>query len=238
MKIGIVAALPGELKPLVRDWQAFRRKDGTRLWNHVAANGDLWTAACSGMGAEAARRAFAAVEGDGPLDIVLTVGWAGALYEGAVPGEACVLSVIVDAKTGEQFQLAAGEQGLALVTTARVVDAREKARLRATCPAAVMVDMEAATVARMAAMRGTPIVCIKGVSDGVGADLPDLNPFIDSRGQLQLLPFLAHLALRPRYWRAIAELNRNSGKAAQAICDLILEFLKENNVDKLNRTGN
>jgi adenosylhomocysteine nucleosidase len=168
--------------------------------------------------------------------MVLSVGWAGALYEGARPGDASALSVIIDARTGEQFHLAGESPGSALVTTARVADAKEKKRLRSAYPRAVMVDMEAATVARLAQMRGIPIHCIKGVSDGVGAELPDLNPFISSNGQLRLLPFVAYLTLRPRFWKAIGELNRNSSRAAQAMCDLIIELLEEKNVDQLNRT--
>jgi len=237
LRIGIIAALHGELKPLVRGWQASTLQDGTRTWALLTPHGDEWVAACSGMGAEAARRAFAAAEAKGPLDMVLSVGWAGAVYEGAKPGEASALSVIVDAKTGERFQLTSGKQKWTLVTAARVVDSLEKARLRSAYPDAVMVDMEAATVARLAQMRGIPMVCIKGVSDGVAAELPDLNPFISPMGHLRLLTFLAHLAVRPRYWRSIAELNRNSSKAAQAMCDLILEFMEDKNVDKLNRAG-
>ena len=236
MRIGIIAALPGELKPLVRGWRMATLEDGTTVWTHSGANGDAWIAACSGMGADAARRAFAGAEAGGPLDLVVSAGWAGALCGDARPGEASALSVIIDSRTGEQFQLANDKRNSTLVTAVRVADAAEKLRLRKTYAGAVMVDMEAATIARLAAMRDIPIACIKGVSDGLEADLPDLNPFIDSKGQLRLIPFLGHLAVRPRYWKGIAELSRNSRKAAQAMCDLILEFLEENNVDKLNRT--
>jgi len=237
LRIGIIAALPGELKPLVRDWQASTLQNGTQVWTRTAPSGDVWIAACSGMGADAARRAFAAAEADGPLNLVLSVGWAGAVYEEAKPGEAFALSIVIDARTGERFELTTGKRKLTIITAARVADAAEKARLRETYPGAVMVDMEAATVARLAQMRGIPMVCIKGVSDGVQAELPEINPFMTSEGRLRLLPFLAYLAVRPRYWGAIAELNRNSQKAAHAMRDLILNFMEEKNVDKLNRTG-
>jgi adenosylhomocysteine nucleosidase len=236
MRIGIVAALSGELKPLVRGWKASIAQDGTRKWTH-GDDTSVWIATCSGMGADAARRAYAEAEADGPLDMVLSVGWAGALIPEIQPGEARVMSHIVDAQTGEQFALTEGGRRLTLVTTARVADEAGKARLRETYRGAVMVDMEAAAVARMAQMRGIPVGCIKGVSDGVSARLPDLNRFISSRGQLRLAPFLAHLALRPKYWRSIMQLGRNSSKAAQAMCNLILEFMEEKNVDRLNRTG-
>jgi adenosylhomocysteine nucleosidase len=189
------------------------------------------------MGADAARRAFAAAEADGPLDMVLSVGWAGALTSDIEPGEAFAMSILLDAQTGEQFQLTGGKRKLMLVTTARVANEAEKVRLRETYPGAVMVDMEAATIARMAQIRGIPIGCIKGVSDGVSARLPDLNFFISPRGQLRMMPFLVHLALHPKYWRSVGQLGRNSAKAAQAICDAVLEFMEEKNVDRLNRTG-
>jgi len=188
------------------------------------------------MGADAVRRAFAAAEADGPLDLVLSVGWAGALVSELRPGDARVLSVVIDAQTGEQFQLAVGEAELTLVTTARVADTTEKARLRATYSGAVMVDMEGATVARMAQMRGIPVACIKGVSDGVSADLPDLNRFLSACGQLRMTRFLPYLALRPRYWRSVAELGRNSSRAARRMRDLVLEFMEQQNIDRLGRT--
>ena len=212
------------------------------MWTRSSTKGDTCIAACSGMGADAARRAFVAAEAKGALDLVISVGWAGALSLDIRSGEARKLSAIIDAKTGERFRFFSGAQRpesspqAELVTSARVADPREKARLRSSYPNAVMVDMEAATVARLAEMRGIPVACIKGVSDDVGARLPDLNPYISAGGQLRLIPFLAHLAVRPRYWKAIAELNRNSSTAARAMCDLIIEFVEENNGDQLNRT--
>jgi adenosylhomocysteine nucleosidase len=237
MRAGIIAALPGELRPLVRGWCAGATRDDVRKWIK-ATDADTWVAVCAGMGADAARRAFAAAEADGPLDLVLSVGWAGALIPDVEVGHAYAISIIIDAQTGEQVQLTSGKRKVTLVTAARVADAAEKVRLRETYSGAVMVDMEAATVARMAQMRGIPVACIKGVSDGVVAELPDINRFLSARGQLRMGPFLAYLALRPRYWRCIAQLGRSSARAAQAMSALILEFMKEKNVDRLNRTGN
>ena len=66
--------------------------------------------------------------------------------------------------------------------------AREKRRLAATYDAA-LVDMEAAAIARLAAMRGIPFYCIKGVSDGFNDRLPDFNPFLTADGRFRLVPF-------------------------------------------------
>src|SRR5262252_2898822 len=141
MKVGIVAALPGELKPLVRDWKRVRPGDSrVRKWVHRRGE-DEWIAVCAGMGAEAARRAFSEAERDGALEMVLSVGWAGALTEEVSAGTAHVPTMVIDALTGEQFTLTEGNRKWRLVTTPQVADSREKARLAATYPGAMLVDM-------------------------------------------------------------------------------------------------
>lgn len=237
MRIAIIAALPGELKPLVKDWQRVATNaNGIKKWI-LTRDTDTWIAVCAGMGAEAALRAFAKAVSDGPVDMLLSIGWAGSLDAKVHPGTAHVPTVVIDAQTGEQFSVTEATRQWRLVTTARVADEAEKRRLAATYPGAVLVDMEAAAVARLAEMHNIPLLCIKGVSDAAGATLPDLNPFIDERGQMQMARFLAHIALRPRFWPSLLHLGKNSARAADAMRDLILKFMKEKNVEELIRTG-
>jgi adenosylhomocysteine nucleosidase len=189
------------------------------------------------MGAEAALRAFASAVSDGSVDMLLSVGWAGSLDAQVHPGTAHVPTVVIDAQTGEQFSRTEGTRQWRLVTTPRVADVAEKTRLATTYPGALLVDMEAAAVARLAEMHGIPMLCIKGVSDAAEATLPDLNPFIDSRGRMRMAHFLAYIAIRPRFWPSLLHLGKNSALAANAMRDLILKFMKEKNVEKLIRTG-
>jgi adenosylhomocysteine nucleosidase len=237
MRVAIIAALPGELKPLVRDWRRESTSTkGAKRWS-VSNQGDTWIAVCAGMGADAVRRAYAAAAFDGSLDMLISLGWAGALHPDVLPGSVHVPTAVIDAQTGEQFRTDEESRKWSLVTTSRVADADEKHRLSATYPGAVLVDMEAATVARLAAMHEIPVLCVKGVSDGVGADLPDLNPFIDRNGQMRMPSFLAYVALRPQRWPSLVHLGKNSARAADGMRDLILEFMKEKDVKKLIRTG-
>jgi len=191
--------MPGELKPLVKGWtmvptgQKFVYKWTTRLGENDCV------AVCAGMGAAAATRAFAQAEREGKLDAVLSIGWAGALREDGYPGEFCMPSVVVDAQTGERFMLAEREKPVVLVTSAKVADEAEKRRLAATYDGA-MVDMESATVARLAQMRGIPLCCMKVVTDEVTAQLPDLNPFINTMGQMRMASFIGHVLVRPKFW--------------------------------------
>ena len=237
MRIGIIAALPGELTPLVRGWQKMpaARGSGISIWQRREGEDEV-IAVCAGMGAPAARRAFVAAEFLGSLDLVLSVGWAGALTAEFEPGQCFVASEVIDTQTGERFSMTNGPRKLRVATAARVADEAEKRRL-ATTYGASLVEMEAAAVARLAQMRGIPMGCFKAVSDGVDAELPDLNPFIDISGKLRMGPFLAHVALRPGYWGSLGQLGRNSAAAAKALARKIEVFLEEKNLEQVNREG-
>ena len=181
-RVAIVAAMPGELKPLVRGWPHSTR-NGIRFWAQRTEE-EEWDAACAGAGQQAATRAFAALEDGGPIDLVLSIGWAGALTPEVAPGTAHNVAGVIDVRTGERFHCDAGAGDLWLVTSPKVAGASEKRRLASTYGAS-LVDMEAAALARLAAMRGIPFYCIKGVSDGFSEELPDFNRFISPDGQFQ-----------------------------------------------------
>jgi len=236
MRIGIIAASPGELRPLVRGWKKQHSvAKGLSMWR-VTHGEDELIAVCGGMGAAAAMRSFTAAESIGPLELVLSVGWAGALDSGMRTGQCYIPSEVIDAQTGERFQLTDGKRKQCLITTPEVANTSEKRRLWQSY-GAVLVDMEAATIARQAQMRNIPLCCFKAVSDGPDAVLPDLNRFINKRGHLNLLPFLAHVLVRPKFWKPLIKLARNSAFAAKAIALKVQKFLPEKNVHRVNKTG-
>jgi len=221
-RIAIIAAMPAELKPLIRGWQ-HQRLNGVDLWR--SDNGE-WIAACAGAGVDAATRAFAEVEKLGPIDKVISIGWAGALREDLAPGQAYDVSTVIDARTGERFIAAGPQNNCWLVTSSRVADETEKKRL-ASSYNATLVDMEAAGVARLAQMRDIPFYCIKGISDGYNDQLPDFNRFISPDGQFKLTRFVVFTLLRPPYWHALIRMGENSRKAVRNIAQSVLDFLDE-----------
>jgi adenosylhomocysteine nucleosidase len=229
IRVAIIAAMPGELKPLVKGWQHERRvaqlARPVDLWRRRNGDTEL-IAACSGPGQQAATRAFAEAEKDGPLVLAYSIGWVGALSESLHTRRAYTASGVIDMLTGERFQAQGAPAGLWLVTSPRVADRTEKQRL-ATAYGASLVDMEAAAVARLAAMRGIPFHCIKGVSDGFTEDLPDFNRFITPDGNFQTSRLLFFVLIRPWYWPGLIRMGENSNKASQAIRDLLLENLKQ-----------
>jgi adenosylhomocysteine nucleosidase len=223
-RVAIIAAMAGELKPLVRGWR-HERSNGVDLWSWRFDEGE-WISACAGAGVAAATRAFVEVEKDGPVDSVISTGWAGALREELAPGQTCDVSCVIDARTGERFVASGPPNDCWLVTSSRVADASEKLRLASTYSAA-LVDMEAAGVARLAQMRGIPFYCVKGISDGYRDQLPDFNRFISQNGQFQLARFLVFAALRPWCWPALMRMGENSSKAAKGIRESLLDFLDD-----------
>ncbi|MDR3792876.1 MAG: nucleoside phosphorylase [Terracidiphilus sp.] len=223
-RIAIVAAMPGELKPLVRGWQ-HERCDGIDLWTRK--DGDqLCIAACAGAGQQAATRAFAAIEQSGPLAAAISIGWVGALAEQFEPGCSYRISGVIDQQTGERFSAAGVQEDLWLVTSPRVADEGEKLRLAAAYSAG-FVDMEAAAVARLAAMRGIPFNAIKGVSDGFRDKLLDFNRFLGAKGEFQLARLILFVVPRPWLWSALIRMGENSRKASQAIAKDLSGLLDE-----------
>ena len=213
--IGIIAALPAELRPLVREWP---RTDQVCV-GQVA--GMQCFAASEGMGAAAATRSFAAIRAAaGELDAVVSYGWAGALSCGVKPPQVHVVTEVVDARTGERFATHMPKLGggapLRMVTLDHVAAQSEKRPL-AERYQAVLVDMEAATVGRLARAHGLPFLCLRGVSDGYTDELPDFNRHIGADGQLNTLGFAVHALLRPATWSPLMQLGRNSREAAEAL---------------------
>ena len=221
-RTAIIAAMPAELKPLVHGWK-HERRNGVHTWAHRDDN--LYVAACAGAGQAAASRAFAAIEQDAPIDLVFSVGWAGALTAQCAAGHAYNIGGVIDTRTGERFQCDAGAGNHWLVTSPVIAGPEEKRRLASAYNAA-LVDMEAAAIASLAAMRGIPFYAIKGVSDALDARLPDMNPFLAHDGRFRTASFTLYALIRPWYWQALKHMGENSKQAAKGIAAELRDFLQ------------
>jgi adenosylhomocysteine nucleosidase len=220
-RVAIVAALPGELKPLVRGWERDRRA-GVHLWRR-RRTGFEWVAGCGGLGAAAAVRTLAEIEREGPVAALVSAGWAGALSEDYGPGQAFWVAGVIDAASGERFATAGPGEGW-LATHSRVAGPAEKKRLAREL-GAVLVDMEAAGLARVAARRGLPFSCVKGVSDGPADRLPDFSVFVAADGRFRVFRFAFFALVRPWHWAVLARMGRQSAEAAHALARALIAFL-------------
>lgn len=220
-RIVVIAALPGELKALVKGW----RHEGAR-------GAEVWTqsegrcvAACAGMGGPAAIRALEAAEEGGRAEVLISAGWAGSLDPSFAPGMAYQVSEVLDLESGLRYPMAGSAPACLLVSGGRVADAADKRRL-AAAHGPGLVDMEAAALARLARQRGSPMLAFKGVSDAMGDSLPDFNPFLRGGGRFDLSGFVLYSLLRPALWPSLLRLGVQGGRSARALARGIEETVQ------------
>ena len=90
---------------------------------------------------------------------------------------------------------------------------------------AVLVDMEAATVARFALSRHIPFFCLKAISDEIADVLPDFGCYTGSDGHVRVGALLGHVVIRPKYWPAMLRIGHNTKTGAQAIAGALRPFM-------------
>jgi len=224
-KIAMVAALEREVRPLVKGWRKVEREYlGGRFQFFESGQG---VAVCGGIGAEAARRATEAVIAMYLPELVLSVGFAGALDAELKVGEIFSPSRVIDARDGSSVEIAAG-RGV-LVSAATIAGAEQKAKL-AESYGAQAVDMEAAAAARGAQTRGVRFMAVKAISDESSFAMPALDRFVNRDGQFRLMSFAASVVVRPWLWSKVFQLARNSAKASRALCVELDRYISESKV--------
>ena len=242
-RVGIVAALAGEIKPLVESWERLPLAGAPGTLFRLQTGGTEYLAIAGGMGARAAARAVESLFAHGPLTHLVSAGWAGGLSCGVQTGTAYRIDEVIEPRTGERFETELPASGrprtpLRLVTSDHIVMRAEKSVLGERYEAA-FVDMEAATVARLAAAHGVSFACWKAIADRATDELPDLNRFLDKNGQLSLPRLLSHISVRPRTWAPLRDLGRNSTAGALALKEaLTVDLMKGNGTERSDASSN
>ena len=205
----IIAALPREVKGLVRGWQEHKFPG-----NVVAYTNDFAVVCCAGMGAERAILAVQAAMSLKPVTTLLSVGLAGACDPSLGIGDIIQAGVVVDSLTGERFDNSQFRQ--VLVSTATIASVKEKQRLHDSYEASA-VDMEAAAVGRMARANGLDFRAIKSISDVASFELQELARFATPDGQFREAAFAVYMLARPLMWSKLFQLAANSKRAIASL---------------------
>ena len=221
-KVAMVAALEREVRPLVKRWSRVEREYAGRRFRFFESGRVVLV--CSGIGAEAARRATEAVIALYQPELVQSVGFAGALDPGLKVGKIFSPSRVVDTGDGSGVEMATG-CGV-LVSAATIAGAEQKLKL-AQSYGAQAVDMEAAAVARGAQARGVRFMAVKAISDASNFAMPAMDGFVRAEGQFRSGKFVMFAAMRPWLWRRTIVLARNSAKASRALCAELDRYTNE-----------
>jgi adenosylhomocysteine nucleosidase len=226
-KLAIIAALEREVQPLVRHWPVMVKEYAGRTYRFFEK--DQVVVVCGGIGAEPARRAAEAAIALYAPKVICSAGFAGALDPALKVADILVPARVIDAGDSSSVETGSG-QGI-LVTFGAVATPEQKVKLAKSFNAQA-VDMEAAAVARAAAVRRVRFAAVKAISDEVGFMLPGMEArtpdglsqgFVSPSGEFLTAKFARFIMLRPWTWAAALRLARNSKRAAFALCGWLAE---------------
>jgi adenosylhomocysteine nucleosidase len=224
-KTAIIAAMERELSPLVKEWKKGTLSLGERKFTFFESEGVV--AVISGIGCRNAELAATAVVAQFHPAVLMSAGLAGALIRSLKVGSIFTPSVVVDAADSAEFRCSADSSrvsGGVLVSAGEIAGAEAKQRLVHDFHALV-VDMEAAGVAKVAQDANIDFRCVKAISDEADFAMPPMNRFIDANGNFQTGRFVVWAALRPWQWLRVAALARNGKRATRALCDWLAKNL-------------
>ncbi len=249
LKIAMMAALPVEVRPFLRQRQVRRRRDlGLPAWEFKVGQG-RGVVALSGMGWPVAHLAGERLLALCRPQILLSCGFGGALTPELAPGAI----VLGDSfwhyfpETGVLEGVAAPppprplpemvrylkQAGLAafpgsLITTPFIINKARQAGplLHLTHP---VLDLETSALAEVAAAHGLAFVSLRAITDGAGEEMPDflLEGWQPGRKMGPRTAF-TWLAADPRRAKTLLHLRRRSRLAAQQLAqalNLLLDLM-------------
>jgi adenosylhomocysteine nucleosidase len=218
-KIAIIAAMEREIAPLARGWQRGTLSSGERKFMVFERDGVV--AIVSGIGGKNAELAAQAVIAQHRPALLISVGLAGALIRSLKVASVFTPNVVVDATDGAEYRCAADDNhvsGGVLVSAGEIAGAEAKRELVNRFHGLV-VDMEAAGVARVAQQKQIGFRCVKAISDEADFIMPPMGQFLNAAGEFQSGKFALWAALRPWQWTKVAALARNSKRATESLCN-------------------
>jgi nucleoside phosphorylase len=224
-KVAIIVAMERELAPLVRGWKRNILSSGDRTFTLFEIDGVL--AVSAGIGCKNAEKAARSVVAQYRPTLLISAGLAGALIRSLKAGSVFMPNVVVDAADGAEYRCVADGNhvsGGILVSSEEIAGAEAKREL-VTRFHGLVVDMEAAGVAKVAQQEQIGFRCVKAISDEADVIMPPMARFIAADGTFQRGKFVAWTALRPWQWARVAALARNSKRATVALCDRLRKDL-------------
>lgn len=203
--VGILVAMWEELNPLRKAWQLEWTGPGEFF---CGRQGELrLQVALSGVGPRRAREATQKLLSCGQPEILVSLGYSGALKEELQAGD-CLLAHSIESGHGKFFKtpgLSTQERHCGAWKEARLLcvnrlapTVESKRQLASLHPQAEAVDMESAVLAEGAEQAGLPWRALRVVMDPLASPLPiDFDRCVSERGQTSTLRLAREVALNP-----------------------------------------
>jgi len=231
-KIAIIAAMEREVQSLVKGWKKGSLSFNEKRFTSFSSEGSV--VAVAGIGIQNSTMAAKAVVEQFHPSVLISVGLAGALIRSLKIGSIFTPNIVVDAASGTEYRCSADSShisGGVMVTSNEIAGAEAKQRLVQQFHALV-VDMEAAGVAKVAQDTGIGFHAVKAISDEAEFVMPPMEKFIDAAGTFHTGKFATWVTLRPWHWPKVITLARNSSRASKALCDWLANYLARSLPDR------
>ncbi len=217
-RIVLIAAMEREVGLLVRGWQRGTLASARRSF--VVFEKDELVVVVSGIGKKNAEQAAHAAAGQFRPAQLVSAGLAGALIRSLKVGSVVTPNVVVEAESGAEYRTAtaAGSIGGGILITADSVAGIPAKQKLVEHLHGLVVDMEAAGVAKVAQAEHIAFRCVKAISDEAEFAMPPLAQFMDADGNFHTARFALWAALRPWRWATVVALGSNSRRATKALC--------------------
>lgn len=248
--IGLIAAMPEEINPLLKCVGAYTREtiEGFAAWRFESGFSEIHMVR-SGMGPENAAYATRALIATTRPALIINFGFAGAVTKGASVGDIAIAGrIFVNRK--RQFQEVIGmladkaeelvgilevpfrstETKIRLGTFITAAEIKSKREIAELLPAGVVnpvLEMETAAVAQAAREGNVPLIAIRAISDDADEELGfSIEEFTDRKMNISLGKVLLTVSKRPWIVPQLLRLARNSRFAGKSLATALPVLLK------------
>jgi adenosylhomocysteine nucleosidase len=233
--VGLVAALPEELRTLRRRLEAVRSStSGGFRFDEGSLSGAAIVAVETGTGEASAAAGARALLDRFRVRGLVVLGLGGGLSPALGIGSLFVAERVVDergpapapdARWSEHLRRRTGARQATFFTASRplATAASKRAAWRALGgDGPALVDLETAAVARVAASRGVPYAALRAVGDAAEDTLPlPFERFVDASGRIRRVALVAEALRRPRIVPGLLELHRRAAQCAERLADAL-----------------
>jgi len=248
--IGLIAAMPEEIKPLLRRIGAYagEKCDGFEAWRFNLGRREILLVR-SGMGPKNAAAATRALIAMARPELIINFGFAGAVSAGTGVGDIVVADRILlyregffPEQPGFSAEIAEGLAALLVsnlggkeiqirrgtfVTAAGIKSKLEMAKLLPAGATNPVLEMETAAVAQAAYEGNVPLIAIRAISDGAEEELKfAIEEFTDRELNFRVGKVLLTVAKKPWIVPQLLRLARNSRTAGENLASVLMTLLE------------
>jgi adenosylhomocysteine nucleosidase len=248
--IGLVAAMPEEIKPLLKQVGAYEKSSaaGFNLYR-FSIHGRSCRLIESGIGVGRAGKAAKALIASEHPEAIISFGFGGAvrpgmavgdlavarsirLYRGRYPDAREAIVLPVPAKVRQALETVCNQRGCAVrqgdfLTSETILNKKKLAMELPQEVVSPVLDMETWAVAQVAAQGGIPLLAIRAVSDAADEELGFcISEFTDSGMNIRISKILWTIARKPRIIPQLIRLSGNSRMAGKNLATAVRLLLE------------